>query len=250
MPLDKSNSHFVPRASVSYVIRAFVLLTARSQSESMIDRLCCKVLSFAFLLEQPQQGREDEAGEENLDEPDAEAEEVQEKPRQQTEQRRLALVAQRIIDEAIVAGDNEETMQKLKSAAERLVSPVLGEGACYISPVQGEGAWQLLQPFTLGREERVGAPGTSCNPNSITTSGNRCSDPTTYFFRFQFVSSEEGPLDITGDRIELKQSSSRCELPLDFILVHCSAFSRHKRTRQTGLAHGLDFAWPLNQSVV
>ena len=45
-----------------------------------------------------------------------------EKPSRAVQQRRWSVVAQRILDEALVAGDDEETFNRLKRASDDLVS--------------------------------------------------------------------------------------------------------------------------------
>ena len=45
-----------------------------------------------------------------------------ERPRKAGQQRRWSLVAQRILDEALVVGDDEETFKRLKKASDNLVS--------------------------------------------------------------------------------------------------------------------------------
>ena len=45
-----------------------------------------------------------------------------EKPSRAVQQRRWSVVAQRILDEALVAGDYEETFNRLKRASDNLVS--------------------------------------------------------------------------------------------------------------------------------
>ena len=65
--------------------------------------------------------REESVVEEERDETGTEDEVVKMKNLKNAEERRLSLVAQRIVNEAMAVGGSEETLQKLKSAADSLV---------------------------------------------------------------------------------------------------------------------------------
>ena len=65
--------------------------------------------------------REESVVEEERDEEGTEDEVVKMKNLKNAEERRLSLVAQRIVNEAMAVGGSEETLQKLKSAADSLV---------------------------------------------------------------------------------------------------------------------------------